>query len=289
MNGIIVIDKPKGRTSHDMVYFIRRMTGIKKVGHTGTLDPDATGVLPLCIGNGTKVSDMLLESDKCYRAELILGMTTDTQDLSGNVLEEKEVNLREEEIIKAAESFVGEIEQIPPMYSAIKQDGKKLYELARKGIEVERKPRRVTVNEITIVKIDKNTVTIDVDCSKGTYIRTLCSDIGEKLGCGGCMGNLRRTKAGMFKIDESHTVEEIEKLKENGKLGDIILPVDSVFMKYPKIQLNEKQVKSVTNGIRMTYKGVEGQTYRVYDNNNEFLCISKIEDGKLRLVKSFWN
>lgn len=289
MNGIIVIDKPKGRTSHDMVYFIRRMTGIKKVGHTGTLDPDATGVLPLCIGNGTKVSDMLLESDKCYRAELILGKTTDTQDLSGNVLEEKEVNLREEEIVKAAESFVGEIEQIPPMYSAIKQDGKKLYELARKGIEVERKPRRVTINEITIVKIDKNTVTIDVDCSKGTYIRTLCSDIGEKLGCGGCMGNLRRTKAGMFNIDESHTVEEIEKLKENGKLGDIILPVDSVFMKYPKIQLNEKQVKSVTNGIRMTYKGVEGQTYRVYDNNNEFLCISKIEDGKLRLVKSFWN
>lgn len=289
MNGIIVIDKPKGRTSHDMVYFIRRMTGIKKVGHTGTLDPDATGVLPLCIGNGTKVSDMLLESDKCYRAELILGKTTDTQDLSGNVIEEKEVNLREEEIIKAVESFVGEIEQIPPMYSAIKQDGKKLYELARKGIEVERKPRRVTVNEITIVKIDKNTVTIDVDCSKGTYIRTLCSDIGEKLGCGGCMGNLRRTKAGMFNIDESHTVEEIEKLKENGKLGDIILPVDSVFMKYPKIQLNEKQVKSVTNGIRMTYRGVEGQTYRVYDNNNEFLCISKIEDGKLRLVKSFWN
>lgn len=289
MNGIIVIDKPKGRTSHDMVYFIRRMTGIKKVGHTGTLDPDATGVLPLCIGNGTKVSDMLLESDKCYRAELILGKTTDTQDLSGNVLEEKEVNLSEEEIVKAAESFVGEIEQIPPMYSAIKQDGKKLYELARKGIEVERKPRRVTINEITIVKIDKNTVTIDVDCSKGTYIRTLCSDIGEKLGCGGCMGNLRRTKAGMFNIDESHTLEEIEKLKENGKLGDIILPVDSVFMKYPKIQLNEKQVKSVTNGIRMTYKGVEGQTYRVYDNNNEFLCISKIEDGKLRLVKSFWN
>lgn len=289
MNGIIVIDKPKGRTSHDMVYFIRRMTGIKKVGHTGTLDPDATGVLPLCIGNGTKVSDMLLESDKCYRAELILGKTTDTQDLSGNVIEEKEVNLREEEIVKAANSFVGEIEQIPPMYSAIKQDGKKLYELARKGIEVERKPRRVTINEITIVKIDKNTVTIDVDCSKGTYIRTLCSDIGEKLGCGGCMGNLRRTKAGMFNIDESHTVEEIEKLKENGKLGDIILPVDSVFMKYPKIQLNEKQVKSVTNGIRMTYKGVEGQTYRVYDNNNEFLCISKIEDGKLRLVKSFWN
>lgn len=289
MNGIIVIDKPKGRTSHDMVYFIRRMTGIKKVGHTGTLDPDATGVLPLCIGNGTKVSDMLLESDKCYRAELILGKTTDTQDLSGNVLEEKEVNLSEEEIIKAATSFVGEIEQIPPMYSAIKQDGKKLYELARKGIEVERKPRRVTVNEITIVKIDKNTVTIDVDCSKGTYIRTLCSDIGEKLGCGGCMGNLRRTKAGMFKIDESHTVEEIEKLKEKGKLGNIILPVDSVFMKYPKIQLNEKQVKSVINGIRMTYKGVEGQTYRVYDNNNEFLCVSEIEDGKLRLVKSFWN
>ncbi|MGN0107124.1 MAG: tRNA pseudouridine(55) synthase TruB [Hominilimicola sp.] len=289
MNGIIIIDKPIGRTSHDMVYVMRKMTGIKKVGHTGTLDPMATGVLPVCIGNATKVADMLTLSDKRYVAELVLGMTTDTQDADGEVLTECEVNCTEEEIRAAVMSFVGEIEQIPPMYSAIKQNGKKLYELARKGIEVERKSRKVTINSIDILKIDGERVSIDVSCSKGTYIRTLCEDIGAKLHVGAYMNTLRRIKTGPFSVEESHTIKEIENLKENGKLEDIIIPVDRMFEEYPQITLNPKQVKSVTNGMAMTYKGIEGQPYRVYDENGIFLCISKITDGRLKLEKSFWN
>ncbi|MBQ2670755.1 MAG: tRNA pseudouridine(55) synthase TruB [Clostridia bacterium] len=290
MNGIIIVDKPQGKTSHDIVYAIRRLTGIKKVGHTGTLDPMATGVLPICIGSATKVSDMLTLSDKAYTAEFVLGKTTDTLDAEGEVLTETEVNVTGDEICAAIMSFVGEIEQIPPMYSAIKQNGKKLYELARQGIEVERKPRKVTINSIDILEINGNSVTIDVSCSKGTYIRTLCADIGEKLGVGAYMTKLRRTKTGIFDISESHTLEELGTLKkETGTLKQVLITVDKLFYEYPEIILNEKQKKSVTNGVRMTYKGRENQVYRVYDENKNFLCISKIIDGKLTLEKSFWS
>ncbi|MBR0469949.1 MAG: tRNA pseudouridine(55) synthase TruB [Clostridia bacterium] len=289
MNGIIIVDKPQGKTSHDIVYAIRRLTGIKKVGHTGTLDPMATGVLPICIGSATKVADMLTLSDKAYTAEFVLGKTTDTLDAEGEVLTESKVNVTGDEIRAAVMSFVGEIEQIPPMYSAIKQNGKKLYELARQGIEVERKPRKVTINSIDILEINGKTVTIDVSCSKGTYIRTLCADIGERLGTGAYMTKLRRTKTGIFAISESYTLEELGTLNELGTLKDVIIPVDKMFSEYPKIILNEKQKKSVTNGVRMTYKGRENQVYRVYDENKNFLCISKIIDGKLTLEKSFWS
>lgn len=289
MNGIIIIDKPMGRTSHDMVYVMRKMTGIKKVGHTGTLDPEATGVLPVCIGSATKVADMLTLSDKCYRAELVLGMTTDTQDADGEVLTECAVDCTEDEIRSAIMSFVGEIEQVPPMYSAIKQNGKKLYELARQGIEVERKKRKVTINSIDILKIDGERVTIDVSCSKGTYIRTLCEDIGLKLHVGAYMNTLRRTKTGPFTIADSYTLKELEVLKEKGQLENVLISVDRIFEEYPKIMLNPKQVKSITNGVQMSYKGIEGQSYRLYDENGKFLCISKIQDGKLRLEKAFWN
>lgn len=290
MNGIIIIDKPLGRTSHDMVYEMRKVTGIKKIGHTGTLDPMATGVLPVCIGSATKMADMLTLSDKSYIAELVLGRTTDTQDADGKVLTECEVNCSEEEIRCAVNSFVGEIEQVPPMYSAIKQNGKKLYELARQGIEVERKPRKVTINSIDILEISGERVKIDVSCSKGTYIRTLCEDIGKKLGVGAYMNTLRRTRTGQFTIEESHTLSEIKELKENGGIESIIIPADRMFAEYPAVMLNPKQVKSVTNGVAMTYReGQEGQTYRVYDNENKFLCISRITDGRLKLIKSFWS
>ncbi|MCI8520614.1 MAG: tRNA pseudouridine(55) synthase TruB [Clostridia bacterium] len=290
MNGIIIIDKPLGRTSHDMVYEMRKVTGIKKIGHTGTLDPMATGVLPVCIGSATKMADMLTLSDKSYIAELVLGRTTDTQDADGKVLTECEVNCSEEEIRCAVNSFVGEIEQVPPMYSAIKQNGKKLYELARQGIEVERKPRKVTINSIDILEISGERVKIDVSCSKGTYIRTLCEDIGKKLGAGAYMNTLRRTRTGQFTIEESHTLSEIKELKENGGIESIMIPADRMFTEYPSVTLNPKQVKSVTNGVAMTYReGQEGQTYRVYDNENKFLCISRITDGRLKLIKSFWS
>lgn len=288
MDGIIIIDKPLFRTSHDMVYETRRLTGIKKVGHTGTLDPMATGVLPVCIGNATKVADMLTLSDKEYIAELVLGMTTDTQDADGSVLSECCVNCGEEEIRNAVNSFVGEIEQIPPMYSAIKQNGKKLYELARKGIEVERKSRKITIHSIDILEINGERVTIDVKCSKGTYIRTLCEDIGIKLHVGAYMNTLRRVRTGPFTIDESHTISELKEMKENGTLSEAVIPVDSMFMEYPAIYLNPKQVRSVTNGVAMTYNAEEGQRLRVYDDSGKFLCISKITDGRLKLEKSFW-
>lgn len=289
MNGIIIVDKPKGKTSHDIVYEIRRLTGIKKVGHTGTLDPMATGVLPICIGNATKIADMLTLSDKRYTAEFILGKTTDTLDAEGKVLTETNVSCAEEEIRRAVMSFVGECMQIPPMYSAIKQNGKKLYELARQGIEVERKPRKITINSIDVLSIDGSEVVIDVSCSKGTYIRTLCADIGEKLGAGAYMKELRRTKTGCFTIDESYTMEALGTLKDVGTLKNALIPVDTVFEELPAVTLNDKQKRSVINGVRMTYKGIENQSYRIYDENNNFLCISKILDGKLVLEKSFWS
>lgn len=291
MNGIIIINKPLGKTSHDMVSFMRRVTGIKKIGHTGTLDPMAEGVLPICIGKATKAADMLTADDKDYRAQLVLGMTTDTLDSEGDILSECEVKCTREEIENVIKSFRGEVEQIPPMFSAIKQNGKKLYELARKGIEVERKPRKITINKIDILEIDtkNNTVTIDVDCSKGTYIRTLCEDIGTKLGVGAYMNTLVRTKSGIFNIKDAMSTKEIESLAKQGKLTDSIKSVDSVFGNLESIYLNEKQTKSVLNGIRMSYNGrAEGECLRVYGYDGEFLCISQICEGKLKMLKSFW-
>ena len=290
MNGIIIINKPLGKTSHDMVSFMRRITKIKKIGHTGTLDPMAEGVLPICIGNATKTADMLTAQDKSYIAQLVLGMTTDTLDSEGEILSECEVNCTREEITDAIMSFVGEIEQIPPMYSAIKQNGKKLYELARKGVEVERKPRSVTIKKIEILDMDmeNKTVTISVDCSKGTYIRTLCEDIGTKLKVGAYMNKLLRTKTGRFNISQAKTVKEIEKMAEEGVLEESLISVDEVFCDMPKITLNEKQTKSVMNGVRMSWHGErEGQHLRVYSNEGKFICISQVCEGKLHTVKSF--
>ncbi len=290
MNGIIVIDKPQGKTSHNMVSLMRRLTGIRRIGHTGTLDPMATGVLPVCIGSATKAADLLTLSDKCYRAEMILGKTTDTLDAEGTVTAEFEVNVSEDEIRRAIKSFEGEIEQIPPMYSAIKQNGKKLYELARQGVEVERKPRKVIINNIDIIEINGNRIVIEVSCSKGTYIRTLCDDIGKKLGTGAYMSALRRIKTGCFELKDAYTVDELEKMSEEGTLEKHLKSVDRLFKEYDEIHLNGKQTSCIKNGIRMSWRGKpEGAMLRLYDNNGDFICISQINDGKLKLVKSFWS
>lgn len=290
MNGIIIIDKPKGKTSHDMVSLMRRLTKIRRIGHTGTLDPMATGVLPICIGCATKAADMLTLSDKCYRAEMILGKTTSTLDAEGEILEEHEVNVTEVEIRETIKSFEGEIEQIPPMYSAIKQNGKKLYELAREGIEVERPSRRVTVNSIDIIEIEGGRIVFEVSCSKGTYIRTLCDDIGKKLGTGAYMSALRRIKTGCFSIDEAYTVDELSALAESGELEGRLKSVDTLFSDCGEIHLNEKQTKSIKNGVRMSWRGKqEGEMLRLYDDSGKFICISQIEEGKLKLIKSFWS
>ncbi|MCD8391459.1 MAG: tRNA pseudouridine(55) synthase TruB [Firmicutes bacterium] len=286
INGIIVLDKPKGKTSHDMVYFMRRLTGIKKIGHTGTLDPDATGVLPMCIGNATRAADMLTLSDKRYRAKFVLGITTDTQDTSGSVIEKRAVNASDAEITDAINSFVGEYEQIPPMYSAVKQNGKKLYELARAGKTVERKARLVNIKSIDIIKVGAE-CEIDVLCSKGTYIRTLCADIGEKLGCGAAVSELRRTMTGAFSTDESYTCSELERLAAEERLSDAVISVDMMFPDYEQIRLTENQTRSVCNGVIMTYHKPDG-LYRVYDNNGRFICIGRIKDEKIKTEKSFW-
>ncbi len=292
MNGVILINKPLGKTSHDLVYEARRLTGVKKVGHTGTLDPMAEGVLPVCIGNATKAADALTASDKAYRAQIVLGMLTDTQDAEGEVLAECEVNCTKEEIIDAVKSFEGEQEQVPPMYSAIKVNGKKLYELAREGIEIERKARRVTIHKIDILEIDmKNyTLSIAVSCSKGTYIRSLCEDIGLKLKVGAYMNTLVRTKSGNFTIDQCKTVEELRALKEEGRLEDVLIPTSELFLEYEKVTLNKKQSELVTNGVSIKYNGLcEGKKYRLFNGENKFLSISEYIDGKLKLVKAFWN
>ena len=286
MNGVVVIDKQQGVTSHDVVGMLRKRFGTRRVGHTGTLDPLATGVLPVCIGNATRAADMLTESDKRYTAVLELGKRTDTLDIEGEVLEEKPVTVSADEVRECIEGFVGEQEQLPPMYSAIKQNGKKLYELAREGKEVKREPRHINIYSIDIVDIKLPMVTIDVFASKGTYIRSLCDDIGQRLGCGAVMTALRRTESAGFKIDEAYTIEALDALDD---IETALKPTDSLFAAHPVIQLNEKQERSIVNGVRMTWRdGIEGQRYRLYGADGRFLCISVLEDMRLRLIKSFW-
>lgn len=227
IHGIINVYKEKGFTSHDVVAKLRGIVGQKKIGHTGTLDPDATGVLPVCLGKATKLCDLLTDKNKTYEAVLLLGKTTDTQDITGEVLEEKSTEaLTEEKVREAIEGFIGDYEQIPPMYSALKVNGKKLYELAREGKVIERKARPVKILDIQILEIDLPKVRMEVSCSKGTYIRTLCHDIGEKLGCGGCMESLIRTRVSTFRIEDAKTLDEIETLKQEGKLAELLVPIE---------------------------------------------------------------
>jgi len=292
MDGVIIINKPTGQTSHNLVGFTRRLFNIKKVGHTGTLDPDASGVLPICIGRGTKAADMLTASDKAYRAQFILGMTTDTLDASGEILTEQPVMVSKEQIEEKIKEFIGEIYQIPPMFSAIKKDGKKLYELAREGITIDREKRKVTIFDIKICEIDMENyaITIEVFCSKGTYIRTLCEDIGMALGCGAYMNTLVRIKSAGFTLEESHTPEELLEMKKAGTLESIVIPVDKLFLEYEEICLDAFLSGKAKNGIPIRKKGlIEGNLYRIYDENHEFLCISEYKEDALYLKKAFWN
>lgn len=285
MDGVIVLNKPKGKTSHDMVYFIRKLAHIKRVGHTGTLDPMAEGVLPICIGKATKAADMLTASDKRYTAVFTLGKTTDTLDAEGTVTSECEVSCTDEQIRAAVEAFVGEIEQIPPMYSAIKKDGKKLYELAREGIEIEREARKVTIYSIDVLKIDGKDITIDVHCSKGTYIRTLCDDIGARLGCGAYMTSLVRTQSGMFSIENSYSPDEL-----CGDISDKLIPTDKLFSHMKSVKVNDFLAAKVKNGVPLRLKNLEDdKEYRVYDEHGNFLCVSIYTDGELKMEKAFWD
>ena len=289
MDGIINVNKPLGITSHDVVYRLRRLLNIKKIGHTGTLDPDAGGVLPMCIGKGTKLAELLTSTDKQYLAQMTLGAITDTQDKSGEVLKSFEVNVTETEINSVVAKFVGEISQIPPMYSAIKIDGKKLYELAREGKTVERQARTVLIKNIEIkeINLEQNTVTMLVDCSKGTYIRTLCEDIGRALGCGGYMSALTRTKSGRFDINAAFTLEQIEEMFQNGDMS-FFVPVEDAIPEYPRITVAENNAKKIRYGIKTSVQGLElGKTYRVFDEQNNFLVIAQQTENGFDILKTF--
>ncbi|MBR2916410.1 MAG: tRNA pseudouridine(55) synthase TruB, partial [Clostridia bacterium] len=269
---------------------LRKILNIKKIGHTGTLDPDAEGVLPMCIGRGTKLAEELTAKEKQYLAELTLGIVTDTQDISGEILESYDVSLGEEEIKSAIMSFVGDIEQIPPMYSAIKVDGKKLYELAREGKNVELAPRPVTIFNIEILNIDITNKKVEflVDCSKGTYIRTLCHDIGKKLGCGGVMSALKRTRSGNFKIENAFSLEEIEDMANNNDFS-FLIGIDEVLSHYDKVILADRNAKRLCNGITVTLNGIEDdKIFRVYDEQGKFLALCTISGGKVKVLRAFY-
>lgn len=296
VHGILNVYKEKGYTSHDVVAKLRGIVGQKKIGHTGTLDPDATGVLPVCLGKATKVCDLLTDKDKTYRAILRLGITTDTQDISGQVIKERDPRgLKEEEVRQAILSFVGAYEQVPPMYSALKVNGKKLYELAREGKTVERKSRPVHIHEIQIQEMNLPRVEFTVTCSKGTYIRTLCHDVGEKLGVGGCMEELERIAVGRFHLRDALTLKEIQEMKEEGTLEEVLRPVDSVFLQYPKMQVKASCESLAFNGNPLPKKGVEvfegakeDQIFRLYTESGEFLALYKKTPKDYRIVKMFY-
>ena len=307
INGVINIYKIKGFTSHDVVAKLRGIMRQKKIGHTGTLDPDATGVLPVCLGNATKLCDMLTEKEKEYIAKVQLGVTTDTQDMTGTVLSSKEVVVSEEEVRLAVASFVGPYEQIPPMYSALKVNGKKLYELAREGKEVERKARPVVIHKIEILEMELPTLTIRVRCSKGTYIRTLCYDLGEKLGCGAAMAALERTKSGQFSLDTAFTLAELEaKLKEAGEhreevIQSLVIPVDKMFSELQELRLLPEWERLVQNGnsfeeknLKQEYKEndrIDKSQYRVYIGEDVFMGVYEFckKEKKFSPVKMFLN
>lgn len=290
MDGVININKSAGMTSFDVIASLRKILNMKKIGHTGTLDPDATGVLPICIGKGTKLVELLTANDKQYIAEVKLGITTDTQDTSGNLINQREVCVSKDDLSFAISGFIGEIEQIPPMYSAIKVNGERLYKLAREGITIEREPRKVFISDIKLnsFKIGENTFSITVDCSKGTYIRTLSNDIGEKLGCGAAMSALKRTKSGRFNIDDSFTLDEIKEMVSKNDFS-FICPVSEVMTEYEKITLAEKNSKNLIYGIPFNVTYLENdKIYRLFDEKKQFLAIGKKTPERIIILKTFY-
>lgn len=295
-HGIVIIHKEKGFTSHDVVAKMRGICGQKKIGHTGTLDPEATGVLPVCLGNGTKLCDMLTERDKEYVAVLRLGVETDTQDMTGAILSRCPVEVGKEQAREAVLSFRGNYLQMPPMYSALKVNGKKLYELAREGKEVERQAREVRIEEIEILEQHLPTLRLRVVCSKGTYIRTLCADIGRKLGCGGAMESLMRTRVGNFSLEDALTLDQLQELKEQGRLGEAVAPVESVFQGCPVLHVRRELARLLDNGNALTVEQTAereqyapGRWVRVCRPDNRFAGIYAYDEekGRYQPVKMF--
>ena len=298
MNGIIVIDKENGYTSFDVVAKMRRICGEKKIGHTGTLDPMATGVLPILIGNATKAQSLLPESDKEYEATFSFGITTDTLDITGKVLSQTESNVKSEDLEAVLPQFRGDIMQLPPMYSAVSKDGVRLYELARKGLVTEREARSITVYKLDLLNFDEQlqSAKILVQCSKGTYIRSICDDIGQALGCGAVMTSLRRVTACGYTLDDAITLEKAKELSENGMLEEYLRPTESVFACYPLVKVTEAQAVRFKNGggLMLSRTDVDdnsenGAYYRVYNSSDVFLGLGYVnkEKEELSVKKQF--
>lgn len=297
INGVINVYKEKGYTSHDVVAKLRGILHQKKIGHTGTLDPDAEGVLPVCLGRGTKLCDVLADHDKEYETVLLLGTVTDTQDITGTVIRTGQVNVTEDEVRECIRSFQGEQMQVPPMYSALKVGGKKLYEMAREGIEIERKPRPVHFYNIEVIEMELPRVKIRVYCSKGTYIRTLCHDIGEKLGCGGCMEKLLRTRVERFELLGARKLSQIQEFADRGKIEDIVIPVDQMFDSFSGCKVKQKADRLVHNGNFFPISLLEneaiirntGEQLRIYDSTGEFIGIFTKKGERMTPVKMFYS
>ena len=301
-SGILIVDKPAGWTSHDVIAKLRGALKQKRIGHGGTLDPMATGVLPVFIGRGTRAAEFCENAEKEYIAELKLGVVTDTQDITGNVLSENDVCASYEDLCAVLPHFMGAQKQIPPMYSAIKKDGRKLYELARKGIDIPREARDINISTLELLsppdgeKTDKHIYRLRVACSKGTYIRTLCHDIGASLGCGGTLSALQRTRAGVYTIEMSHSLESILNAlssdvayKSDEFRRNFLLPVDSIFSDFPAIYLSESESRKARNGVAVQAQGhnADGK-YRIYSPGSEFLLLGEIKNNKIKTIKSFF-
>ena len=284
MNGIVIVDKPAGWTSQDVVSKLRGVFKTRRIGHGGTLDPMATGVLPVFVGRATRGVEFFEHADKTYEATLRLGVTTDTEDITGTVLSEKPVPVTEEDLLAVLPQFRGRIQQVPPMYSALKVNGQKLYDLARKGQTVERKSREITIFRLECLSFDGVNARLLVHCSKGTYIRTLCKDIGEALGCGGCMAALRRVQAGEYTAQQAVSMQELVEAEDPERY---LADVDTLFSRYDKVVLTPNQEKRCRNGNSFSVALTDGQ-YRAYSQSGEFLMLAKVEDGIMSTVKSFF-
>ena len=284
MNGIVIVDKPQGWTSQDVTARLRRVFNTRRIGHGGTLDPMATGVLPVFVGRATRGVEFFEHAEKTYETVLRLGLTTDTEDISGNVLTQSDAFVTGEQLEQVLQQFRGEIMQVPPMYSALKINGQKLVDLARKGKTVERQPRPITVHELTMLGMEADGIRLRVRCSKGTYIRTLCKDIGEALGCGGCMAQLRRVSAGEYSIDEAVPLQQLLDCQHP---EEYLRPVDSMFRNHPAVTLTPNQEKRCRNGNSFSLSLSDG-TYRAYGQNGEFLMLAKVGNGVMSTVKSFF-
>ena len=284
MNGIVIVDKPEGWTSQDVTARLRRVFNTRRIGHGGTLDPMATGVLPVFVGRATRGVEFFEHAEKTYEATLRLGLMTDTEDTSGTVLEQREVSISEEEFLGILPQFRGKIQQIPPMYSALKVGGQKLCDLARKGREVERQPREIEIFQLDCLSFDGVEARLRVRCSKGTYIRTLCKDIGVALETGGCMASLRRVQAGEYTIEESVPLQQLLEAEDPAQY---LRAVDTMFRNYPAVTLTEKQALRCRNGNSFSVKMADG-TYRAYSQTGEFMMLAKVDGGIMSTIKSFW-